>query len=194
MRLSDQDIEGWLDSGLLKITPRPDKKHIHGVTVDIKLGNKFRVFQKKNAHVINLNGKKQEIQQVLDRMMSPEMTLLNTEFFALKPGSFVLSLTKEMIILPSFLVGWLDGRSSLARLGLMVHATSHRIDPGWIGYIVLEIYNLGEMTLLLQPGMLIGAISFESLSSKSIRPYNIRSSAKYWNQDSVVISKIGKDI
>lgn len=70
-------------------------------------------------------------------------------------------MTLESVTLPADLVGWLDGRSSLARLGLMVHVTAHRIDPGWSGCIVLEFYNSGKLPLALRPGMLIGALSFE---------------------------------
>jgi dCTP deaminase len=72
--------------------------------------------------------------------------------------------TFESVTLPADLVGWLDGRSSLARLGLMVHVTAHRIDPGWSGRIVLEFFNAGKLPLALRPGMMIGALSFEPLS------------------------------
>ncbi len=75
-------------------------------------------------------------------------------------------MTLESVTLPADLVGWLDGRSSLARLGLMVHVTAHRIDPGWSGCIVLEFYNSGKLPLALRPGMLIGALSFEPLSAR----------------------------
>ncbi|CAL4319143.1 dCTP deaminase [Buchnera aphidicola (Eriosoma grossulariae)] len=186
MRLSDKDIEKWLDSGLLKIHPEPEKKLINGATVDIKLGNKFRIFQKNKINFIDLSSTKEVMNNILDTVMSPEIILSKNDYFFLKPSSFALAVTEEKIILPNNLIGWLDGRSSLARLGLMVHATSHRIDPGWVGKIVLEFFNSGKITLALKPGMLIGAISFEILSSFSIRPYNIRSGTKYLNQSSVI--------
>ena len=95
--------------------------------------------------------------------------------------------------LPANIIGWLDGRSSLARLGLMVHVTAHRIDPGWEGKIVLEFYNSGKLPLALRPNMVIGALSFEVLSGEAKRPYSSRKDAKYKNQQSAVASRIDED-
>lgn len=91
-------------------------------------------------------------------------------------------MTFESVTLPADLVGWLDGRSSLARLGLMVHVTAHRIDPGWSGRIVLEFFNAGKLPLALRPGMMIGALSFEPLTARqtvlitAVRTQNIATS------------------
>lgn len=95
--------------------------------------------------------------------------------------------------MPANIVGWLDGRSSLARLGLMVHVTAHRIDPGWEGKIVLEFFNAGKLPLALRPNMAIGALSFEVLSGNALRPYNSRKDAKYKNQQNAVSSRINQD-
>lgn len=108
-------------------------------------------------------------------------------------GELALAVTLESVTIPDDLVGWLDGRSSLARLGLMVHVTAHRIDPGWQGRIVLEFYNSGKLPLALRPGMLIGALSFEPLSGPAARPYNSRQDAKYRGQQGAVASRIDKD-
>ena len=91
------------------------------------------------------------------------------------------------------MVGWLDGRSSLARLGLMIHMTSHRIDPGWNGNIVLEIFNAGNLTLVLTPEIKIAVLSFEILSKPVIRPYSDRYESKYKIQTGVVPSRIYKE-
>ncbi|CAL4319159.1 dCTP deaminase [Buchnera aphidicola (Eriosoma lanigerum)] len=187
MRLSDKDIEFWLDSGLLKIFPRPESHLINGATVDIRLGNRFRVFRSNENKIINLGNDEQNIKDILEKTMSPEIFLSKTDYFFLKPSGFALAVTEEKISMPNTLVGWLDGRSSLGRLGLMVHATAHRIDPGWEGKIVLELFNSGKAVLVLQPGMYIGAISFEILSSMSIRPYNVRLGTKYLQQDSIIV-------
>lgn len=77
--------------------------------------------------------------------MSEEIVLQDDEAFFLHPGELALAVTYESVTLPNDLVGWLDGRSSLARLGLMVHVTAHRIDPGWKGRIVLEFFNSGKL-------------------------------------------------
>ena len=95
--------------------------------------------------------------------------------------------------LPDDIVGWLDGRSSLARLGLMVHVTAHRIDPGWSGNIVLEFFNSGKLPLALKPGMSIGAISFEQMTGTAERPYRKRTDAKYRDQNGPIASRISED-
>ncbi|MDN6229032.1 MAG: dCTP deaminase, partial [Enterobacterales bacterium] len=164
MRLCDRDIEAWLDAGKLTISPRPPVDRINGATVDVRLGNKFRVFRGHTAPYIDLSGPKAEVAEALERVMSDEIILGEEEAFFLHPGELALAVTLESVTLPADLVGWLDGRSSLARLGLMVHVTAHRIDPGWQGCIVLEFYNSGKLPLALRPGMPIGALSFEPLS------------------------------
>ena len=147
MRLCDRDIEAWLDEGRLAINPRPPVERINGATVDVRLGNKFRTFRGHTAPFIDLSGPKAEVSAALDRVMSEEIVLPEGEAFFLHPGELALAVTYESVTLPADLVGWLDGRSSLARLGLMVHVTAHRIDPGWSGCIVLEFYNSGKLPL-----------------------------------------------
>ncbi len=193
MRLCDRDIEAWLDSEKLVISPRPPLERINGATVDVRLGNQFRVFRGHTAPFIDLSGPKDEVSAALDRVMSDEIVLPEGEAFFLHPGELALAVTFESVTLPNDLVGWLDGRSSLARLGLMVHVTAHRIDPGWHGRIVLEFYNSGKLPLALRPGMLIGALSFEPLSGSAARPYNSRQDAKYRDQQGAVASRIDKD-
>ncbi|WMY96849.1 MAG: dCTP deaminase [Arsenophonus sp.] len=193
MRLCDRDIVNWLNKKKIIIEPRPSIERINGATVDICLGNKFRVFQGYKVPYIDLSGKKNEVNVALDQIMSNEITLKYDNAFFLHPTELVLAVTLEKICLPNNIVGWLDGRSSLARLGLMVHVTAHRVDPGWSGNLVLEFYNSGKLPLALKPGMIIGALSFECLSGFAERPYSIRPNAKYNNQKSAVGSKITED-
>ena len=175
------------------MTPQPDYSQISGVTVDIRLGNKFRVFEDHQAPYIDLSGSKESMQEALNSVMSDEIVLEKDKAFFLHPGELALAVTHESITLPGNIVGWLDGRSSLARLGLMVHVTAHRIDPGWSGNIVLEFFNGGKLPLALKPGMKIGAISFEVLSDFAEKPYNARIDAKYKNQDGATASRISSD-
>lgn len=193
MRLCDQDIEAYLRHGKLKITPQPSSNCINGVTIDVRLGNQFRTFQEHTTPYIDLSGPKEEVSAVLDRIMSEEIVLPEGEAFYLHPGELALAVTLESVTIPDDLVGWLDGRSSLARLGLMVHVTAHRIDPGWQGQIVLECFNSGKIPLALRPGMTIGALSFETLTNPAARPYNRRQDAKYKDQQGAVASRIDKD-
>ncbi len=193
MRLCDKDIEQYLDEEKIIISPKPDSSMISGVSVDIRLGNEFRVFQDHTAPFIDLSGPKAEMQQAMKSVMSDEIVIDDGEAFFLHPGELALAVTYESVTLPDNIVGWLDGRSSLARLGLMVHVTAHRIDPGWSGQIVLEFFNSGKLPLALRPKMKIAALNFETMSSSAARPYNKREDAKYKGQKGAVASRISED-
>lgn len=193
MRLCDRDIKRYLDEGKITITPRPADDKISGATADVRLGNSFRVFREHNTPYIDLSGPREEVTAQLNKVMSDEIIISDGDAFFLHPGELALATTLESVTLPSNIVGWLDGRSSLARLGLMVHVTAHRIDPGWEGKIVLEFFNAGKLPLALRPNMAIGALSFEVLSGEAEKPYNARKDAKYKNQQSAISSRINQD-
>jgi len=193
MRLCDRDITQALEDGRIGISPRPTDARITGVSVDLCLGDRFRVFSSHQTPYIDLSGSRDEVNQAVERVMSDEIVITSGERFVLHPGELALGITRESITLPDDLVGWLDGRSSLARLGLMVHVTAHRIDPGWSGNIVLEFFNSGKLPLALQPGMSIGAMSFEMLSGPAERPYVKREDAKYRGQSGPLASRISED-
>lgn len=193
MRLCDSDIERYLDEGVIEITPRPANDKITGATVDVRLGNSFRIFREHSVPFIDISGSREAVTAQLEKVMSNEIVVEDGEAFFLHPGELALSVTLESVKLPSNMVGWLDGRSSLARLGLMIHVTAHRIDPGWEGRIVLEFFNAGKLPLALRPNMSIGALSFEILSGHATKPYNVRKDAKYKNQQSAVSSRINED-
>ncbi len=193
MRLCDKDIEQSLRDEQIKISPTPDSSMISGVSVDIRLGNEFRVFKDHTVPYIDLAAPKGEVQQAMNAVMSEEIVIADGEAFFLHPGELALAVTYESVTLPDNIVGWLDGRSSLARLGLMVHVTAHRIDPGWSGQIVLEFYNSGKLPLALRPKMKIAALNFETMSASAERPYNKRDDAKYKGQSGAVASRISED-
>src|SRR3989304_2507854 len=102
--------------------------------------------------------------------------------FILQPKEFVIAVTKEEFILPDDLMARLDGRSSLGRLGLVVHSTAARFDPGWKGKAVMELGNLGIMPIILYEGMRICALTFETLSSPAEFPYLNNKDHKYAHQ------------
>lgn len=193
MRLSDGDIEAALESGHIKLTPQPDSKAISGISVDLRLANHFRVFSNNSVPFLDLSGEREQLNKDIDRVMGKEILIENDDVFFIHPGELVLGSTFESVEIPADLVGWLDGRSSLARLGLMVHVTAGRIDPGWKGQVVLEFYNLGKMPLALKPGMIICALSFETLSNPAKRPYLSRENAKYKNQQGAISSRMGDE-
>ncbi|WP_024850947.1 dCTP deaminase [Hydrogenovibrio kuenenii] len=193
MKLSDRDIIQHLKIGKIGIEPQPDQSKIKGISVDLRLDNKFRVFNDHTAPYIDLSGPSDQMQKIMDTIMGDEIIIKEGDAFFLHPGELALAATFESVSIPDDLVGWLDGRSSLARLGLMVHVTAHRIDPGWNGQIVLEIFNSGKLPLALRPGMEICAINFETLSSAAIKPYNKRADAKYRDQKGPTASRITQD-
>lgn len=193
MRLSDKSIIEALEAGRIVIEPRPVNESISGVTVDLRLGNRFRVFSSHTTPHIDLSGTREEMNRAIDKVMSDEVIVGSDDAFFLHPGELALGITLESVTIPDDLVGWLDGRSSLARLGLLVHVTAHRIDPGWSGNIVLEFYNAGKLPLALREGMAIGAISFETMTTEAIRPYRKREDAKYKGQSGPLASKISED-
>ena len=193
MRLCDRDIERYLEEGKIGIEPHPATQQINGVSVDLHLGDRFRVFNDHAASHLDLSGPREEVEQAVNRIMSKEIHITAEQRFFIHPGELALAVTAETITIPDDLVGWLDGRSSLARLGLMVHVTAHRIDPGWSGVVVLECFNSGKLPLALRPGMAICAISFELLSAPALRPYRQRQDAKYKFQTGPMPSRISDD-
>lgn len=193
MRLCDRDIIAALDRGTIAIEPRPPIERISGVSVDIRLGNRFRVFSSHTTPYIDLSGSREEVNATVEKVMGDEIIVQEGQAFFLHPGELALGVTYESVTLPDDVVGWLDGRSSLARLGLMVHVTAHRIDPGWSGNIVLEFFNSGKLPLAMRPGMAIGALSFEPMSGPADRPYRKRADAKYRDQSGPVASRISQD-
>lgn len=193
MRLSDGDIEQRIADGSIVIDPQPASDAIAGISVDLRLDHRFRVFNNNSVTHLDLSGDRIQLERDINRIMSKEIEIEDDDALFIHPGELVLGATLESVTVPADLVGWLDGRSSLARLGLMVHVTAGRIDPGWQGQIVLEFYNNGKLPLALRPGMVICAMSFEMLSSPALRPYNKRENAKYRDQKGATFSRIAKD-
>jgi dCTP deaminase len=193
MRLCDSDIIAAIGDGRIVIDPPLDERVISGVSVDLRLGHQFRVFSSHTIPYIDLSGSREQINQAVEKVMGDEIFIGPDDTFVLHPGELALGTTLESITLPADLVGWLDGRSSLARLGLMVHVTAHRIDPGWSGNIVLEFFNSGKLPLALRPEMAIGAMSFETLTGPAARPYTKRDDAKYRGQTGPLASRISED-
>jgi len=169
MKLSDIDIRRYLNEGWLRIDPLAER-HIGPMSIDLSLDTRFLFFKHSQLELINVRERtlKEELKQA-DLM--DEIDVGQDGKFILQPGQFALGATVERVALPSDLAGWLDGRSSLARVGLMVHATAHTLEPGWNGSITLEFFNAGNVALALHPGVRICAISFEMLSTPVERDY-----------------------
>ena len=189
MFLSDTDILKYLDKGKIKITPEPDlKTQLGSCSIDFKLSNTFRVFEHSKHPYIDLRA---EI-DTTDLMRRIDVS--DGDAFTIQPGELVLAATQEELVLADDVMARLEGRSSLARLGIIVHSTAGLFDPGWIGTPTLELGNLGRMPVKLYPGMRICAFTFAQLSSPACVPYQLKPANKYAGQEGPETSRFDKDI
>ena len=183
MILSDKDIREHLKSGRIKIEGFNEDR-IQAGWVDLSLGNEFRVFKITSQPYIDVREATDHTEKIIVDDAKP---------FIIHPNEFVLGGVKEKISIPDDIAAYVDGRSSLGRIGLVVHVTSGFVDPGFSGKLVLEMTNVGKMPIALHTGMRICKLVFFKLSSAAERPYNMRKDAKYHGQESVEGSRIHKD-
>lgn len=188
MILSDRDIKRAFSSGKIKISPPPDlAKQLGSCVLDLRLGNNFRVFNHSKTPYLD----PQDPNTLADS--TSEIVVRDKEAFILHPGEFVLAVTKEHITMPDDLTGRLEGRSSIGRMGVVIHSTAANIECGFRGHITLELANMGRIPVMLYPGMRICSISFEELTSPAEVPYYKKKSAKYVGQTKPEASKIAKE-
>ena len=188
MILSDDDILARLEAGDLVVDPLDDiEMQVQPASVDLRLGEEFLEFQRANISCIHPN-RESEISEYVEETVVPE-----GEEFILHPGDFVLGTTKERVEIPDDLVAHVEGRSSLGRLAIVVHATAGLADPGYQGQITLELSNLGTAPVALTPGMLISQLTFTELKNPAARPYGVERGSKYQDQSGPQASRIGAD-
>lgn len=160
--LSDRDIKKALEAGRIIIDPL-DYKDVQPASVDVRLGANFRIFKNSSHTFIDPMAHQPDLTE--------EVVVPEGEAFILHPGQFALGTTLERIALPDDILGKLEGKSTLGRLGLMIHSTAGYVDPGWDGELTLELSNVATLPIMLRPGMRIGQLSFEAMSSPVERPY-----------------------
>ncbi len=187
MVLSDIDIRRYLDEGKIKIHPPLPPEQWGSCSVDFRLGNEFSVFEHSKNAYIDLK----EPRAIQDLMRT--ITVNPGEPFILQPREFALAITEEILELDDDVLGRLEGRSSLGRIGIIVHGTAGLFDPGWTGKATLELSNLGRMPVALYPGMRICSFTFEQLSSKVAVPYRKKVGNKYSGQDRPLASKLASE-
>ncbi len=186
MILPDHEIRALLKEGTLVIDPLGDpEKQIRSAGVDLRLGNEFRLFKVSATPFIDIRNKPQNYTE--------KITIKEDQQFIIHPGEFVLGNIKEYIKMPSHLMGSVDGRSSLGRLGVVIHATSSSINPGWEGRFVLEITNIGKMPVALYPGHRIAKLTLHQLSSPPEKSYSKRNDVKYQAQEGVGETRIHEE-
>lgn len=174
MILSDKTIIRMLEEGSLKITPL-DKRQIQPASVDIRLGNTFCIVEDSPTGIISLESE-------------ARYKTIKTDTYILLPGQFVLATTMEYIELPDDLTAFVEGRSSLGRLGLFIQNAGW-VDPGFKGEITLELYNANRCALELKAGRRIGQLVFAKMDNAAMNPYN----GKYQGQKGATGSRVFLD-
>ncbi len=188
MIFSDRDIKRLITEGAIKIDPAPQLDiQLGSCSLDLRLSNEFSLFEYNRYPYIDTRRPEQSAGH------TRQVIVADDEPFIMHPGSFVLAVTIERLELADDIVGRLEGRSSLGRLGIIVHATASIIDPGWRGRVVLELANHGLMPVALYPGVRVCSVTFEQVSTPVDNPYWRKAAAKYANQTGLVASKIADD-
>ncbi|RGO82934.1 dCTP deaminase [Enterocloster bolteae] len=157
MILSDRTLFKMLEAGTLSITPL-DKEQVQPASVDIRLGNTFSIVEDLSTGVITL---KDEVRY----------KTINTDTYILLPGQFVLATTMEYVSLPDNLTAFVEGRSSLGRLGLFIQNAGW-VDPGFQGEITLELFNANRCAIELKAGRRVGQLVFAEMDDTALKPYN----------------------
>ena len=185
MVLSDRDIRAEIDAGRIVIDPYIPEA-VQPSSVDLHLDRRFRVFRNSRYPYIDVREPQPELTELLE--------IGGDEPFILHPGEFVLGSTLERVELPNDLVARLEGKSSLGRLGLLIHSTAGYVDPGWEGNLTLELSNVANLPITLYDGMKIGQISFQRLSSPVEVGYgDARIGSKYRGQRDPTASLYHRD-
>lgn len=187
MVLSDIDIRKYIEAGKIRITPQLPPEQFGSCSVDFRLGNEFNVFEHSRYPYIDLSSA-----AALEGIMR-KMVVGPGEPFILQPREFVLAITEEKLELDDDVLGRLEGRSSLGRIGIIVHGTAGLFDPGWSGRATLELSNLGRMPVALYPGMRICSFTFEQVSTRVSMPYRLKPGNKYAGQDQPLASRLDRE-
>src|SRR5205085_1872397 len=185
MVLSDRTITRLLDEGRIEIDPYDDAL-LQPSSLDVRVDRYFRVFRNSRYPFIDVKQAQEELTELVE--------IDDETPFMLHPGEFVLGSTLERVRLPDDLVARLEGKSSLGRLGLLIHSTAGFIDPGWDGHVTLELSNVANLPITIYPGMKIGQVSFMQMSEPATTPYGASSiGSKYKGQKGPTPSRYFKD-
>ena len=188
MILSDRDLVARMERGDIVIDPAPDARtQIQPASIDLRLGYDFQTFNHTQQALID------PADPGTFQQLTLQVHLAANERFIVHPSEFVLATTLERVRVPVDLVARLEGRSSIGRLGIVIHSTAGYIDPGFDGAITLEISNLGRIAVALYPGMRICQIAFEEMSSPVSEAYGTKGTSKYQFQRTTTLSRLFDD-
>jgi len=183
--LSDRSIRRLVEQGRIGIEPY-EPELMQPSSLDVRVDRYFRVFRNSRYPFIDVKAQQEDLTEVVE--------VEDEEAFILHPGEFVLGSTLERVTLPDDLVARLEGKSSLGRLGLLIHSTAGFIDPGWDGHVTLELSNVANLPITIYPGMKIGQLSFVQLSEPAERPYGSKGiGSKYQGQRGPTPSRYGQN-
>jgi dCTP deaminase len=179
--LSDRTIRAEIDAGRIEIDPF-DAGLIQPSSVDVRVDNRFRVFHNARYPYIDVRQRMDELTELVE--------VEGDEPFILHPGEFVLGQTLECVTLPDDLVARLEGKSSLGRLGLLIHSTAGFVDAGFSGNLTLELSNVANLPITIYEGMPIGQISFMRMDGPVDSPYGSgEAGSKYQGQTEPTASR-----
>ena len=184
MILSDITIREQIAAGRIVIEPFDDAC-VQPSSVDLHVDRQFRVFRNNRYGHIDVTQEMPDLTELVE--------VRDDEPFILHPGEFVLGSTLERVAVPVDLVARLEGKSSLGRLGLLIHSTAGYVDPGWDGYLTLELSNVANLPITIYPGMKIGQISFFQLSTPAGTPYGAGGRNRYQGQRGPTASRFFED-
>jgi dCTP deaminase len=188
MILSDRDLRDRLERGDIKIEPLLDPEiQIQPASIDLRLGLDFQTFNFTQLALID------PLDPESFAHLTTQVRLSEDDRFIVHPGQFILATTLEHVEVPGDLVARLEGRSSVGRLGIVIHSTAGYIDPGFRGTVTLEISNLGVLPVALYPLMRICQIAFEQMSSPVSEGYGTKRTAKYQGQQTATVSRLFED-
>lgn len=175
--LSDKTIKEYLEEGKIVIDPLKDEQQIQPSSVDMRLGDEFKVFKVIRKPYIDPKDE-EDIAEYMESSTVPE-----GEAFIIHPNEFALATTQEYVKVPDDLVARVEGRSSIGRLGVTMHVTAGYVDPGFEGRITLEISNIGAMPVALYPGQRVCQLVFETMTTPAELPYgHPKRNSKYMKQ------------
>jgi dCTP deaminase len=172
--LSDRTIRAEIEAGRISVDPY-DASLVQPSSIDVRVDRRFRVFRNSRYPFIDVRAPMDELTELVE--------VEDGEAFILHPGEFVLGQTLERITLPDDLVARLEGKSSLGRLGLLIHSTAGFVDPGFSGNLTLELSNVANLPITIYEAMPIGQISFMRMDGPVDRPYGSETmQSKYQGQ------------
>lgn len=188
MILSDRDIKAALKEKRIVVKPKPDlKTQLGSSSLDLRLGYHFRVFKHRKRPYVDPHD------PATMEDMTEEIKISAKQPYVIQPREFCLASILEWVELPDDIAARIDGRSSLGRLGLVIHSTAGHIDPGFKGAITMELSNIGMMPILLYPKMRICQLVFEPLSSPADQPYTKKPGAKYAGKSTPAETALGRE-